>query len=183
MTLPVVEMDWAHSALTELMRVVRFIYDPNSPYPPLGGGTTRVQFVSGEGPEWNPLAGRIGDEQDNETEINPFLWVRLITRYRSTAFPEPTNGTGCAGTEVVVFEVGVGRCVNIDPVPDWNVIAEEADWGLDDSWRLSKIGCALAGQLRNTHLVAYDPATPEGPEGGGIVWSTTVYIGELTEGD
>ena len=169
--------DASQEFVTELINVVRAVYRPDSEYPPVGGGTTAVHFVSGEGPSWDPMLGRYGDEQDQTDCPDPFLWVRLITRYRSTSFPEAAVADGCDGIPVLVMEVGVGRCVNIDPEVDWSVIAKEAEWGLDDAYRLDKIACVLKGYLANRALVAAEPATPEGPDGGGIVWSTTVYIG------
>jgi hypothetical protein len=172
-----VTQDPSQEFVTELMNVVRAVYSPTSDYPPVGGGSTKVHFVSGEGPSWDPLAGRIGEQGDDEDCPDPFLWVRLVNRYRSETFPEATMRPGCPGIPVLVLEVGVGRCVNIDAAVDWSIIATEAEWGLDDAFRLDKIVCVLTGYLGERALVAAEPITPEGPDGGGIVWSTTIFIG------
>lgn len=176
MSAPLVEQDPTQEFVDELIKVIQTVYSPDSPYPPPGGGSTTVHLVTGEGPEWDPMAGRFG-EQGGQACEDPFIWVRLVTRYRSANFPEATVAPGCPGIPVIVMEIGVGRCINIDPEPDWSVISREAEWGLDDAFRLDKIACVLSGYLGTRALVAADPATPEGPEGGGIVWSTTVYIG------
>lgn len=174
------DKDPSFSVITTLMTVVRAVMDPDSEYPPVGGGTTKVHLVSGEGAAWDPMAGRYGDEDDTDQCPNPFVWVRLVSRYRSTNFPEATVQAGCAGVSVLAMEVGIGRCVDIDAAVDWKTTAIEAEWGLDDAFRLDKIACVTAGQLGNKALVAFDPAVPEGPEGGGIVWTTTIYIGIVT---
>lgn len=176
MTDPINAHDPSQEFVTELMNVVRAVYHPDSNYPPIGGGTTQVHLVSGEGPSWDPMAGRIG-EQDGEKCPNPFVWVRLLSRYRSESFPEPSTTVSCPGISVLALEVGVGRCVNIDAEVDWRVIAQEAEWGIDDAYRLDKIACVLSGYLANRALVAAEPAVPEGPDGGGIVWSSNVFIG------
>lgn len=172
-----VTQDPSQEFILELMNVVRAVYSPDSGYPPVGGGTKAVHFVSGEGPSWDPMAGRYGEQDDDGDCANPFVWVRLVTRYRSTSFPEATVMPGCSGIPVLVLEIGVGRCVNIDAHVDWEVIANEAEWGLDDAFRLDKIACVLTGRLGNRAMVAAEPASPEGPDGGGIVWSTNVFIG------
>lgn len=171
-------IDPLFDAVTVVINIVRGLYDPNSTYPPVGGGTATVHFVSGEGPSWDPLASRIGEDADGEA-CDPFIWVRLVSRYMSRTFPEPDAVSGCQGVDTIALEVGVGRCVNIDPVADYTVIAREAEWGFDDAFRLGKVACLVAGQFGDDYQVAYEPALPEGPEGGGIVWSTTVYIGSI----
>lgn len=177
MTEPLNLYDPSQDVVTELMKVVRAVYDPNTSYPPVGGGTTKVHLVSGEGPSWDPMASRIGEQGGDSDCPDPFIWVRLLSRYRSTAFPEPSSIPGCAGIPVLALEVGVGRCVNIDAEVDWRIIAQEAEWGIDDAYRLDKIACVLAGHLGETALVSSEPAVPEGPDGGGIVWSNTVFVG------
>jgi hypothetical protein len=169
--------DPSFAIITDTLAVVRAVMRPDSDYPPVGGGTTQVQLVTGEGPAWDPLAGRYGEEGDDAQCPNPFVWVRLVSRYRSTNFPEATVIAGCGGVAVLALEIGIGRCVSIEADVDWTVIANEAEWGLDDAFRLDKIACVLVGYLKDRAMVAYEPAVPEGPEGGGIVWSITVYVG------
>lgn len=171
-------MDPLSVAITDLMRIVRGIYDPDTTYPPIGGGTKTVHFVSGEGPAWDPMASRIGEVEGDA--CSPFVWVRLVSRYRTTTFPEAETTVNCGGIPVVALEVGVGRCVNIDAEVDWGVIATEAEWGFDDAFRLDRIGCVMKGEYQNRAQIAVDPILPEGPEGGGVVWSTTIYVGLIS---
>lgn len=171
-----VTIDPAFEMVTKLMHVTRQIMRPDSDYPPIGGGTTKVHLVTGEGPAWDPLLGRVGDEDETQC-TDPFVWVRQVTRYRSRAFPSADVIEGCGGIPVIVMEVGIGRCVSIEAEVDWEVIAQEAEWGLDDAFRLEAIACALKGELADRAMIANEPAVPEGPEGGGIVWSNVIFIG------
>lgn len=172
--------DPAYDIVTKVIVIMRAIFGPEGAgCAPVGGGTNRVNFVTGEGPDWDPMVGRYGEDSDDAACQNPFVWVRLVSRYRSEQFPEPTVINTCGGISVIALELGVGRCVNIDPVADYDVIAQEAEWGLDDSYRLDKVVCILTGPdgLGKDALIAADPILPSGPEGGGIVWSTNVTIG------
>lgn len=171
--------DPAFAAVTTVMNVMREVFGPDGAgQPPVGGGVDRVHFVTGEGAQWDPLIGR--DEYGDSCDP-AFVWVRQVSRYRTVAFPEPTSVNPCGGMTVLALELGVGRCVNIDPLPNYEAIAKEAEWGLDDSFRLNLVACILGGEdgLGSDVQLAVDPIMPEGPEGGGVVWTTTVYIGFL----
>lgn len=178
MTAPVHCGDPAFDIVTKVIAVTRGMFDPAMACPPVGGGTTRVNFVSGEGPAWDPLVGRVGEADDAACQ-NPFVWVRLVTRYFSTAFPDPETVINCGGIETINLEIGVGRCVDISPVADYDIIAKEAEWGLDDSFRLNRIPCVLRGPdwLGSDVLIGHEPAMPYGPDGGGIIWSIGLFIG------
>lgn len=163
--------DPAEEYITAVMAAMRAVFDPDSACPPISKGTTTVHFVPGEGPSWDPL------DNDGADCDEPFLWVRLAARYRSSAFPEPTLINPCGGMQVLHLELGVARCVDMSAAIDWKANAEEAEWGLDDSYRLDRVICLLNGMLKNKAMVASEPAIPQGPEGGGIIWSISVYIG------
>ena len=163
-------VDPAEAIINTVITTMKAVFTPTSSCPPVGGGSTLVHFVPGEGVPWDPLEQ--GDDCD------PFLWVRLISRYRSQAFPAPDVFVSpCAGVDTVNLEVGVGRCVDTNAEINWSINAQEAEWGLDDSWRLDRLVCVLSTELENTALVAAEQIIPYGPDGGGIAWSVNIYVG------
>jgi hypothetical protein len=109
------------------------------------------------------------------------VWVRLISRYRTSAFPDPGVLVPCGGVAVIALEIGVGRCIHIaaDGTADYAQIAIEAEWGLDDSYRLDRVVCLLTGHFPDLHI-ASEPIIPLGPEGGGIMWTVNVFVGITT---
>lgn len=173
-------IDPAEFVITSAVTALKALYDPDSPCPPEGGGTKDIKVVSGEGPMWDPILQM--NENDGECG-DPFVWVRLVMRARTTNFPEPDLGVNCLGDPLIVVEFGVGRCSpdSLQPVPDYREIAKEAEIGRDDSWRLDKLVCAMRGTLKDGYMVAAEPILPQGPEGGGIVWSTTLYVAIITD--
>jgi hypothetical protein len=166
-------IDPVEPIITAVMSAMRFSFDPAGDCPPEGGGTTDIHFVSGEGPMWDPIVTMNDDACDD-----PFVWVRLAARYRTRVFPAPDMQVGCEGMTVVHLELGIGRCSpqSMLPIPDWALIASEAEVGRDDSWHLDKAVCAARALLPD-QLIAAEPISPLGPDGGGIVWSTTIYVG------
>lgn len=180
MTEPLHCGDPAFDIVTKVIAVTRQMFSDDPTVVgcvPIGGGTKKIHFVTGEGPDWDPMLGR-GDNSEIDCD-NPFVWVRLVSRYISMAFPEPDVALDCQGVETLSLEIGVGRCVNIDPIPNYDIIAQEAEWGLDDSFRLTKIPCILKGKdgLGPGTLVASEPVTPLGPDGGGVIWTLGLFIG------
>ena len=73
--------DPASEVVTVAMAVLREVFDPASPCPPDGGGTTTVRFFASDGglPYWDG------------TCREPFLWVRVQQRYRSTTASFPAS--------------------------------------------------------------------------------------------
>lgn len=168
-------VDPAYAVITTVINAFKLYYDPDSDCPPRAGGTKEVHFVSGEGPGWDPMAGRMGEDAENS--CSPFLWVRVMQRYRSTAFPEATLINPCGGVDVLQVELGVGRCVDISPTADWDAVHLEAVDQLDDMFRLEQVICIVKGELRDTAEVASEPIIPEGPMGGGLAVTAGIYIG------
>lgn len=160
--------------ITAVITTFKSMYDVGLDCPPVGGAlsdTGVVHFLPGDAALWDPLVGE-GDGCDD-----PFLWVRLMSRFRTSHFPEPEVLNTCTGVDVLHLELGVGRCVNIDPGIDYTILATEAEWGLDDSWRLDRTICLLRGVLQKDVMIASEPITPSGPDGGGLVWTVVLYIG------
>jgi hypothetical protein len=156
--------DPATDVIHAVMAAMRAVFSTKSECPPLGGGSDKVWLFAGEGA---PL---------DEVNCNqPYLWVRVGSRFKSEVFPEPSVIIGpCGAQEVIVVEVGVGRCA-LTGDPTLDQYTDEARVGLDDSWRLSKIPCLVAGSL-DGHQVGCDTIVPYGPEGGIIAWTTTMFI-------
>lgn len=157
--------DPASEIIQAVRKCMATIFSPTSDCPPLGGGTTKVWFFAGD-------AAPINEVDCN----NPFLWVRLASRHRSSQFPDPEMMFSPCGTpEVITVEVGVARCALMDEAT-FDEYQDEAAISLDDSWRLNKLPCCVSGELNNEHSVGYEAITPYGPEGGIIAWVTTLYI-------
>lgn len=171
--------DPASDIITKTIAALRDMFDPGLECPPIGGGwetgdsAGAVMFVPGEGPGWDPIATQSADGGCD----TPFLWVRLVTRFRTVSFPEHTPMTPpCGGVQCIVLELGVGRCVDMSPEADWATAATEAEIAVDDSWRLDRAMCLAAGRIKNG-IFAFDPVNPLGPEGGGLILSTALYVG------
>lgn len=157
-------VDRASAAVTTVMNSLRDVYAPDADCPPLGGSTTKVSFFAGD--------AALIDEVDCSS---PLLWVRLSSRHRSEVFPEPTvERSPCGSLDVIVVEVGVARCADMDP--NAATRATEAEISLDDTWRLAKAMCLASIRLGSDHHVGTDSISPYGPEGGIIAWTSTMFI-------
>lgn len=175
MTQPICRTDPASEVVNAFIDALKRLFDPGQPCPPDGGGTENVRFFAAEGPPievWN--AHNAGSGQCKE----PFVWVRLVTRYRSENFPTPTVAKqSCDLPVVVVLEIGVARCSVVDERARWSAYAKEAEVSLDDSWRIELALCTAAKALRaDNHAVGTDSITPYGPEGGVYAWSALAYV-------
>jgi len=140
------------------------------------GTTTNVRYFAGDGAPlaaWDAHAGAGCEE--------PFVWVRMIRRYRSQTFPAPTiSGSPCKLPRVVSMELGVGWCAYV-PEPDrvsWAEYATEADISQDVSWRLEEALCMASSLLTadgSERQTGTDTLVPYGPEGGVIAWTGVLY--------
>jgi hypothetical protein len=156
--------DRASDVVNTVITALKDVYGPGLDCPPLGGTTTTVRFFAGDGA---PIEEIHCD--------SPLLWVRLMSRHRSVDFPEPDLiASPCGAMDVIVLEVGVARCADMDPTA--SVRAGEAEIALDDTWRISKAMCLVSSRLKNDHLVGTDVIEPYGPEGGVIAWTSTLYV-------
>lgn len=170
-------IDGASCVVNHMICALREAFDPESSQPPLGGGSTTVRFFAGDAvptAAWDAHA-----DQCNCGE--PFLWVRLIRRYRSQQFPTPFVGPSPCDTPVVVaVEIGAARCAVVDVEPTWEQYAEEAEISADDSWRMELALCRAMSKIKADDdcgdLTAQDSILPYGPEGGILAWLATAYV-------
>jgi len=169
-------VDEASDVVTAFIAAMKAAFNPaDAIQPPLGGGSAEVHFLAGEVVAfslWDSFA--IGNDCGE-----PFLWVRLIKRYRSKVFPTETLDTeACALPRVVAVEIGVARCAtvgNADATTDWAAVQQEAEFSLDDSWRIEMALCDARRRLQN-HAVAVSTITPNGPDGGVVAWAATAFV-------
>ncbi|QNL30147.1 hypothetical protein SEA_MARIOKART_20 [Gordonia phage Mariokart] len=163
------------AAFTQAMREA---FDPDSDCPPFGGGSTNVHLFAGDG---IPLAAWNSHADGDDCE-HPFLWVRLVRRYRSKAFPAPTIDPGpCRLPVVLAVEIGVGRCAVVDLSPSWEDYTREAETSIDDGWRLDRAMCRAAALITRSRPpvgsgFATDAITPYGPEGGVVAMTGIAYV-------
>jgi hypothetical protein len=157
---------------------MRQAFDPTSECPPDGGGSTDVRFFAGDDARPAMLTPVTGSKNCK----GPLLWVRAMHRHRSTveSFPEPFRAnSGCDVSlfNVLAVEIGVSRCTNTDAVPKWEAVETEADISLDDSWRIERVLCVVAGRLGTKfRAVATNSVAPFGPDGGTVAWTGQAYI-------
>lgn len=170
--------DGVECILNQAICAMREVFDPASSYPPLGGGSTVIRAFAGDA---TPLAAVDMHITDNGCGREPFLWVRLVRRYRSQTFPTPYLGAaGCQSQRVVAIEIGVARCAVIQTPEgtDWKTLALEAEISLDDSGRIELALCrasALMQREQCSDMQAVDAIVPFGPEGGVIAWTGNLY--------
>lgn len=164
------------AAFTQAMREA---FNPDDAVqPPLGGGSTEVHLFAGDGiplATWNAHAE--GDGCDN-----PFLWVRVMRRYRTVQFPTPViDITACETPRAVAIEIGVGRCAVVDLEPTWEDYDREALISLDDGWRIELALCrardlVTRGNPQLGQAFGTDVITPYGPEGGVVAMTGIGYV-------
>lgn len=168
--------DWVSDAVTTVIGAVKEGFDPDSECPPVGGGSATVRFFTWEGA---PLAAWDAHNSGGEGCDEPFLWVRLVSRSRTVAFPQEEISSGpCKGQKMAPLEIGVGRCSALEGEVDWKQLAAEAEISLDDSWRLEQIMCRASRLLAEAgHAAGIDTIVPYGPEGGVTAWMGVLYVG------
>ncbi|WAB09525.1 hypothetical protein SEA_WOOPER_22 [Gordonia phage Wooper] len=168
--------DTADPIVNAFIRAMREAFDDTSECPPIGGGSTTVRLFAGDA---IPLAAWNAHSADVECD-HPFLWVRLMRRYRTNAFPTPTIASAnCDMPRVLAVEVGVGRCAVVDLEPSWEDYAREAEISIDDGWRIELALCRAKAFVLNEHLgsaFGTDIINPYGPEGGVIAMTGIGYV-------
>lgn len=153
-------------------------FNPDSECPAKVGTTTAVRFFAGDGA---PLAAV--DLHTAQSGCNePFVWVRMMRRYRARQFPTATIATDCALPRVVAVELGIGWCAVLGPdetrPPTWEEYVTEAAVSADTAWRIEEALCQTSGRLKRDNAqraVGTDTIVPYGPEGGVIAWTGVLY--------
>lgn len=171
-------LDTADCAINALTNALRVLFADGSPAPPIAGGTGDIRFFAGDAP---PFAA--WNLHSNQTDCHgPFVWVRVVNRFRSTAttFPAPYGGDNpCGSSRTITLEVGVARCAVVDADPSWEEYENEAEVSLDDSWRIEQALCVAAGEITRSQCgnrVGVGVISPYGPEGGLIAWTGTLTV-------
>jgi acetylornithine deacetylase/succinyl-diaminopimelate desuccinylase-like protein len=172
--------DPAEDVIVHLIKAMRAKFTPTSSTPPRGGGSHHVRFLAADAvplAAWDAHAEGCGCAE-------PFLWVRLIQRYRTTtnSFPAPFIGvSNCGAQRALEIEVGIARCAAITEngeAPEFKTLDEEAMVALDDSRRLDAAMCAAmkcATDADSALKTAVGPVIPWGPSGGVIAHVGTVW--------
>lgn len=158
------------------MQAMREAYDPDSLHPPAGKKRWDpiVRFFGGDG---IPMAAWDAHSEGTHCQ-HPFLWVRIVRRYRTSEFPNPDPDiTSCGMPRVVELEIGVGRCAVLAENPSWHDYAVEAETSLDDSYRIEMALCRANALARKAnYTVATTEVLPYGPEGGVVAWMGGAYV-------
>lgn len=170
--------DGADCIMNAVICAMREVFSPTSSQPPLGGGSDTVRLFAGDATPLGAVDMHIDDPDCGCSQ--PFLWARLVRRYRSRTFPAPYVGIDpCGSPRVVAIEVGVARCAVIArEACAWKDLEEEAEISMDDSWRIEMALCrasALMNAKQCSDMTATDAVIPYGPEGGLIAWTGTIY--------
>ncbi|ADD81128.1 gp23 [Rhodococcus phage ReqiPine5] len=155
------------------------LFANDSPDPPLGGGTDDVKFFHADEIPLAWFNAHLGGDCD---DADPFIWVRVISRYKSSNFPAPDLGGACSQNAAEI-EVGIGRCSYLgeDGDVDFDKLRTEANISLDDSRRIEKALCLASARMLKAgnqcaNNTARDIVVPIGPDGGVVGWSASIYV-------
>lgn len=170
--------DPAECIINAVVTAMREAFTADSSAPPLGGGSDRVRFFAGDSAPLDFFDAHLNDP-DCGCE-KPFIWVRLMRRYRSQTFPAPWVGEApCDQPHVVAVEIGVGRCSSMLTTEcDWSAYEAEAEVSMDDSNRIEIALCRARQLMQRTKCsdaVAFDAVVPYGPVGGVLAWVSVLY--------
>lgn len=167
-------VDGAREIVDIHMDALAELFSPNSPCPPAGGGQAMVRFFGGDA---IPMAAWNAHSQSGQC-LDPFLWVRVLRRYRTADFPGQTVSVdACTLPRVIQLEMGVGRCATVELEPSWQDYEAEAEVSLDDSWRMELALCRATAMVRKAGYVAgSDAIEPYGPDGGVVAWTGVSYV-------
>lgn len=132
-----------------------------------------VRFFAGGA----PAVAAFNAHTDQAGCDEPFLWVRVMRRYRTKVLPNSeASSNGCLLPRAVDVEVGVARCAVVEQEPTWIDYETEAATSLRDSFLLETALRAAQCQLRaDTYIAATSALTPFGPEGGVLGWTADIY--------
>lgn len=173
--------DGVDCIINSVVCAMRELFTPDSPIPPLGGGSDKIRVFAGDAV---PTSAVDMHNQDPECGCDtPFLWVRLMRRYPVDLGRFPAASVGqhpCGNRMAVAIEVGVARCAAVFAEDcDWSAYESEAEVSLDDSRRIELALCratALLKQHKCSDSTSIDAIVPAGPEGGVIAWLGTLFV-------
>lgn len=148
-------------------------FNPDSEFPPAGGGSTTCRVVAGD-----VVALEMWDAHAQGTDCaEPFLWERVMRRFRSKTLFSPTIALACDTARVVEIEIGVARCSALRAEPDWDELAVEAEISLDDCFRVEVALCRAQTALKDAGFTSgTNTIVPYGPEGGVVAWRGTLFV-------
>lgn len=168
--------DPADAPIRAVMDAMRAAFTPDSSNPPVGGGSDVVRLFAADGV---PLYAFLPHREGTDC-AEPFLWVRLVSRYRTDPPPAPVvRASSCSLPVGITVEAGVGRCAAMDLEPSWEDYAREAEVSMDDSWRVELALCMASGTVARDSTAkasAIDVIVPVGPEGGIFAWTGTIHF-------
>ncbi|MGW5147530.1 hypothetical protein [Rhodococcus koreensis] len=154
---------------------VHEFFKPDQDLPPTGGGTDDINLMAGEAaipPVWI-------DDHGCSDCTEPYIWVRISGRFRTTVFPAPADRANCGTRRAMTVEVGIARCAPFDRAPEPDKLEQQAMVQWDDAHRLDLALCK-AMQRAEAVQAATDSTIgagePYGPEGLLIAWLQTVTV-------
>ena len=163
-------------------RLLEF-FDPAPTAPavaPLGGGTDVVWQLAGDIIAPPPWVG-IGESDDiDPNECDPYLWVRLVQRWRQGQSQNMTASSfaipKCGQARGITIEAGIARCYPLDGTPE--EMAQRSLVLLDDSWRMDLALCAAMKDAKDNAVAketGIGTGAPFGPEALVLTWAQSAY--------
>lgn len=156
---------------------MRAFFAPDSALPPLGGGTDTVHILAGDAviaPEW------VASNDGSCAKCGPYLWVRLVRRWRSGQSQNQTASAAvigkCNTRRGITIEAGIARCHPYEATPE--ELEQIALVQLDDSWRIDNALCAAMTDAEAANAATdtgLGPGEPFGPEGLLLLWTQVAY--------
>lgn len=168
-------MDAAVTVIGLTVTRLREFFSPTASVPPLGGGTDLVNILAGEIVVPPPWVGVDQDEVSCE-KCGPYLWVRLVRRWRTDAFPQESVVGKCSSQRAITIEAGIARCHPFNATPE--ELEQEAAVQWDDSWRIDAALCAAmqdAERAAAAAATALGTGEPYGPDGLVIAWTQIAH--------
>lgn len=166
-------------ALTEVIAgQLRVVFDPLGPNPPLCKGTCvpPIRRLAGDSIALDSLfdsdgvCGGCG---------SAFLWIRIVRRFHTIAFPQETQDSKCSSTLAVIVEAGIARCVDVGSAQEPPKPENQEQEFLclsDDAFRIDKALCRAASIAERDGITlahVLGGGEGQGPQGGAVTWYQT----------
>lgn len=169
-------MDSAVTVIGLTVTRLREFFTPSASVPPLGGGTDLVNILAGEAVIPPPWVGVGEDDEVSCGDCGPYLWIRLVSRWRTDNFPQKSITGSCGSQRAITLEAGIARCHPLDGTPAELEQLAAIQW--DDSWRIDSALCAAmqdAEKAGKATASALGDGEPWGPEGLVLAWLQPAY--------